>query len=147
MPALIPLALLALPLVEIGLFIWVGGLLGLMPTLALVVLSSLAGVLVLRSTGRSLVADSRRAFAQGALPGRTIADAMLVGFAGGLLLVPGLLTSALGLLLLLAPVRELLYAFFARHARTTIRVVRPAGAPREEGPRTIELDPDDWRAP
>jgi UPF0716 protein FxsA len=147
-PVLLLLAMLALPLVEIGLFILVGGQIGLLPTLLLVVLAAIAGVLVLRSTGRSLVADSRRAFAEGDLPGKAIADAMLVGLAGSLLILPGFLTDAVALLLLVPGLREALYRLFARHVRASTVIVTARTAPDGRDPepqRTIDLDRDDWR--
>ena len=57
------LAFLAVPLIEIGLFIQVGGLIGLWPTLAIVVLTAVIGTALVRSQGARAMNDLRRAMA------------------------------------------------------------------------------------
>jgi UPF0716 protein FxsA len=135
------LGLLALPFIEIATFIKVGATIGVLPTLAAVLLTSIAGGLVLRHQGLSLAARIQGAVRQGELPGRTLFDAMAVFMAGMLLLVPGFVTDIIGLLLLLPPVRDLLYGRLSRNITVTT-------ATREapQGPRVIELDSDDYRA-
>jgi len=143
MAQLTVLGFLLLPLVEIGLFIWVGGAVGVLPTLGLVVASTVAGALLLRFTGVALLFDLRRSMTEGRLPARALADAMLRGAAGMLLLLPGFVTDALGLALLLPPVRSLLYALLGRHARVVVATAQSAPPPAQ---RTIDLDDNDWRA-
>ena len=79
----------------------------------------------------------------GKLPGRTIGDAMLVGLAGILMIIPGFFTDFVAILLLIPAVRTALFRFVGRRAnvvdiRTT--TVRPA-----EGPAVIELDDTQFR--
>ncbi len=139
---LLLIAILALPLVEIALFVVIGGAIGVLPTLLGVVLTSLAGVLVLRWQGVATLHELRARLSRGELPARQMADAMLVGLGGFLLLLPGYFTDLVGLLLVLPPTRQGLYALLARHFRAVDR--RPGGgAPADPG--LIEINPDDWR--
>ena len=97
-----------LPLIEIALFIVVGGWLSLWPTLGLVILSSIAGVAVMRSSGTRAVAGINRAMSEMRDPAGPVADGAMRMAAGILLIVPGFLTDAIGLLLLLPPVRSVI---------------------------------------
>jgi UPF0716 protein FxsA len=112
-----------LPIVEIALFIKVGGAIGVLPTLALVVLSAVAGVAVMRRQGAVAVLDIQRAMAEFRDPARPLAHGALVMLAGALLVVPGLLTSAVGLLLLVRPLRDLVITRMSQR-----RGVRVTGA-------------------
>lgn len=98
------IGILGWPLLEIALFVVVGGQIGLWLTLAWVLLSAVLGVLILRLTmarqalGLRDMRDPARLAAGGAM-----------GMLGGLLLIlPGFFTDALGLLLLLPPVQMLI---------------------------------------
>jgi UPF0716 protein FxsA len=108
------LAILAVPLIEIGLFVTLGGAIGLWPTLAWVLVSAALGILVLKgiaTTGAvSLGADMR----QMSDPLSPIAHRVLVVMAGALLLLPGFFTDALGILLLIPPVRTLVIKLIGR---------------------------------
>lgn len=135
------------PLIEIAFFVVIGNAIGLWSTLAGVLITAVAGSLVLRYQGLALLSEIQRTMARGALPGRALGDAMLVGIAGVLLLTPGYFTDILGILLLIPPVRSLIYAWL----KTRIGVVTPVGPgypgtqQRPSGPETIDLDEGDWR--
>ncbi|MTH33336.1 FxsA family protein [Paracoccus limosus] len=105
-----------LPILEIALFIQVGGLIGVLPTIALVIGSSLLGVAVMRRQGMVAAMDVQRAMQEFRDPARPMAHGALVMIAGLLLVVPGLFTSALGLLLLVPALRELLLGWLGRKA-------------------------------
>jgi len=122
MPVL--LILLLLPLVEIALFIAVGGWLGLWPTLALVVLTTLGGILILRGQH-----DRALKMMQGGVRNVSAGTLMAQGafrmLAGMFLVLPGFLTDALALILLMPPVqRMLLRALGARMTVATMHVRR-----------------------
>jgi UPF0716 protein FxsA len=144
------LSLLLLPLVEIAIFIKVGQSIGLLPTLALIIGAALAGGLLLRAQGMQVIGQLRSNMGSGRLPGRTIADAMMIGLAALLLLLPGFLSDAVALALLLPPVRGWIYARLASRvtvvsATTGYRAPRQPDDPRVGGPGTIDLDEDDYR--
>lgn len=134
------------PLVEIAFFVVIGNAIGLWPTLLGVLVMAVLGSLLLRYQGLALFNDIRLTMARGMLPARQIADAMMVGIAGVLLLTPGYFTDILGLLLLIPPVRSAIYAFLK--ARIHVIAPIPAGygaAYRRGDSDTIDLDEGDWR--
>ncbi|MEM7243241.1 MAG: FxsA family protein [Pseudomonadota bacterium] len=94
------------PIIEIALFIQVGGFLGLWPTLAIVVLTAFAGSTLLRNQGLSTLARLQSSMAQGQDPSRDLAHGAMILIAGVVLLTPGFFTDAIGLLLMLPPVRD-----------------------------------------
>lgn len=110
--ALILLAVfIGLPLVEIVVFIEVGGALGVWPTIAATVATALAGSLLLRAQGLATLMRARTQMDKGQLPAREMFEGICLVLAGALLLVPGFVTDALGLLLFMPPFRELLRRF------------------------------------
>jgi UPF0716 protein FxsA len=130
------------PLIEIAFFVIIGNAIGLWPTLFGVFLTAVAGSLVLKWQGRALYAEIRNTLGQGALPARALADAMMVGMAGVLLLTPGYFSDLLGILLLIPPVRTLIYALL----RSRIVVFPPpATGYRRPAQGTIDLDGGNWR--
>lgn len=134
------------PLIEISFFVLIGNAIGLWPTLAGVLLTAVAGSLVLRYQGAALFNEIRGTMARGALPARALADAMMIGIAGVLLLTPGYFTDLLGILLLIPPVRTAIYAFL----KSRIQVVSPVpsgfgGTYGRTADDTIDLDENDWR--
>jgi UPF0716 protein FxsA len=134
------LAFVAVPIIEIALFIQVGGAIGLWPTLGIVVLTALVGTWLARTQGLQALARLQRALAAGADPVGPLADGAAVLVAGVLLLTPGFFTDALGLVLLVPALRSGLFRLIARHvlARATFVSAgfRPGAAPPR--PDTIE---------
>ncbi|MBZ4022082.1 hypothetical protein CKO11_06375 [Rhodobacter sp. TJ_12] len=104
------LALFGLPLLEIGLFVEIGGWLGLWGTLGEVLLTIMLGATVLRSQGARAQTNLRAAMEGIGNPAVPLAHEALILLAGGLLMLPGFFTDTLGLLLLLPPVRALAIA-------------------------------------
>lgn len=115
--ALILLALIfiGLPLLEIAVFIQVGDAIGVWPTILATVATALAGSLLLRAQGLAALNRARVQMDQGQLPAREMFEGVCLVLAGALLLVPGFVTDALGLLLFFPPFRELLRMAIARH--------------------------------
>jgi UPF0716 protein FxsA len=101
------LAILAVPLIEIGLFVTIGGAIGLWPTLAWVVVSAALGLLVLKGIATTGAVSLSRDMHEMADPLSPLAHRVMVVMAAGLLLLPGFFTDAIGLLLLVAPIRTL----------------------------------------
>jgi UPF0716 protein FxsA len=97
---------LLVPIVEIALFIQVGGWIGLWPTIGLVLLAAIAGMMIVRSQGLGAVRRLQASVAEGRDPVGPMAHGALILLAGLLLLTPGFFTDALGLALLLPPVRS-----------------------------------------
>lgn len=102
-----------LPVVEIYLLIQVGYQLGALPTVALVLLISLLGALLVRHQGFEILRRIQTELGQGRLPAAELLDGALVLVGGTLLLTPGFFTDLLGLFFLF-PVSRTLLKQFAR---------------------------------
>ncbi len=94
-----------MPLGEIAIFIKVGSLIGLWPTLASIVATAILGVALLRRQGLATLAKAQQSLDQGGIPLDAMFHGILLLIAGALLLTPGFLTDALGFLLLVPAVR------------------------------------------
>ena len=114
MPVLLVVALVVVPIVELYVLLQVGQLLGVVPTLVLLVVMSLLGAYLLRREGTRTWNALRAALAAGRLPAKEIADGGLVVFGGALLLTPGFATDAFGLLCVLPPTRAVLRRLLTR---------------------------------
>ena len=99
-------AFLAVPLIEIALFVTVGGWLGLWPTMAIVIGTAFLGVFVIRQQGFRAMSDMQAAMQGIQSPLSPMANSALVMMAGFLLILPGFFTDSLGLLLLFPPMRQ-----------------------------------------
>lgn len=128
------LALLALPLAELAVFIAVASAIGFLPAVGLVLATSFAGALVLRHAGGSHIARVRTAWDDGSFTAlQADSSGALVLLAGILLLIPGFITDVLGLLLLLEPLRRGLGAALGR------------GGPSARTDGVVDLPPEEWR--
>ncbi|GHC86374.1 hypothetical protein GCM10007079_29650 [Nocardiopsis terrae] len=124
MPLLTVLALMALPFAEVGLMIWVGGQIGVPWTLAALVSLMVLGVAVLRHTGRAfreVVQQADEAMRTGEQPRKGLLDPLMLMAGGILLVVPGFLTAAVGLLLATPFTRPALRWAFAGWAARRMR--------------------------
>lgn len=109
------LAFIAIPLIEIAVFIEVGGFIGLWWTLAIVVGTAVGGTFILRRQGLSTLHRAQEQMAAGRMPLREVFDGLCLLVAGALLLTPGFVTDLTGALLLMPPVRLFLSRLVARH--------------------------------
>jgi UPF0716 protein FxsA len=157
--ALLVALFIAVPILELYVIIKVGGLIGVLPTLALLLAISFLGAALLRHQGRSAWQRFNLAIAERRLPGREVADGLMITVGGALLLTPGFITDAVGLLLLLPPTRaiarRLLRAYLGRRfVIVGVGSVRPPYAGESGDQRAYdfdataeEIEPDDPRLP
>lgn len=108
MALLILLIFIGVPLIEIALFIKIGGLIGLWPTVASVVATALIGTALIRKQGFSTLQRAQQEVDAQRLPVRELFDGVCLLFAGALLLTPGFLTDSIGFALLVPPIRRVL---------------------------------------
>ena len=94
------------PLVELMLLIRIGGLIGLFPTLLLVMATGAAGAWLARAEGLRSWMAVQSELAEGRIPGEELVHGMLVLIAGIVLVTPGVLTDIAGLILLVRPIRQ-----------------------------------------
>jgi len=130
--------LLLLPFAEIAVFVAVALKLGVLAALALTILTSLAGMSVIRHAGKTEVARVRTAFGERTITRKELDGRGFITVLGGFLLVlPGFITDVLGALLLLPPTQQLIGAALRR---AVARVDRASGRPD-----VVDLPPDQWR--
>ncbi len=141
MPAgvVVLLSLILLPLIEIAVFIEVGSAIGVLPTIALTVLTAIAGTAMLRHQGLALLMKMRSELDAGRVPGEELTHGALIVVASILLLIPGFVTDVVGLLLFVPAVRRAIGHFVIRRAD----VVIVSGTRRRSG-RVVDLDAEDW---
>ncbi len=105
---------IAIPIAELWLIIEIGGAIGVLPTLALLVVDSLVGAALARSQSRTAWERFNRALAEGRVPGKEAFDGAMIILGGALLLTPGFLTDVLGLALLIPPTRAVIRGVLSR---------------------------------
>lgn len=133
------------PIVELYVFVQVASAWGFFNALGAAVLISVLGVAVVRMQGLRVWRSFERDLRSGTVPSRPIAHGALLLAAGVLLIVPGFVSGALGLLLLLPPVRAVVAAVLVRRVQrgsTRVRVIRATyGDPIDvEGSETPRRD-------
>lgn len=128
---------LVLPVIEIALFIQMGSLIGLWPTIGLVILSAVAGSWLMRRQGLAALTDLQRAFREMRDPSAPLAHGALILLAGALMVTPGFFTDSMGLALLVPAVRRWVIARLGRRMRVASAGFGYGGA----GPAT------DWHRP
>lgn len=143
--SLVALFILILPLLEIAGFVVVGSQIGALATVGLVIASAVLGAWLVRVQGFGALRRAQLAAATGGKPDREIVHGALILVAGILLMIPGFITDIIGLLLFIAPVRDLAW----NALRSRISIIRPgnpasASRPRQGG-RVIDLDEDEYR--
>jgi UPF0716 protein FxsA len=130
------LAVLALPLLEIVVFVLVAAAIGLGAAFALIVALSVLGALVIRYGGAAHISRVRVALGENRLSAlQADGSGVMTVIAGILLLVPGFITGAVGLLMLIAPLRRLVIGAAGRRSAA-------GGAANDN---VVDLAPEDWQ--
>ena len=104
MPILVALFIIV-PIVELAVIIQVGQGIGVLPTIALLLAVSFVGSWLVKREGMGVWRRFNEQVRAGRVPGKEIADGVMILLAGALLLTPGFVTDIVGILLLLPPVR------------------------------------------
>ncbi len=113
---------IAVPVIEIGLFVQVGGMIGLWPTLAIVILTAVLGTALLRHQGLDTLRRVQDSLAHDRLPVAEMFDGLCLLMAGALLLTPGFMTDAFGFLLFVPPFRAVAAHAIGRYVLSHGRV-------------------------
>ena len=143
MPLALLIAFIVVPIVELWIVFQVGDLVGLAPTLVLLVVMSVAGAWLVKREGKAAWQRFRAALGT-KLPAVEVVDGALVLVGGTLLLTPGFLTDAVGLLLVLPPTRALVNRTIRNRARKTFglgtdRRRATVAAPAPDDPIDVEV--------
>ncbi|WP_299477362.1 FxsA family protein [uncultured Roseibium sp.] len=135
-------AIILLPLIEIAVFIWVGDMIGILPTILLTVITAMAGTIMLRQQGLSLLMRMQSELDAGRAPGNEVMQGAMIVLASIFLLIPGFVTDAIGLLLFIPPVRAALANFII--ARSNVVIVQGGAARNPSDEHVVDLDQGDW---
>lgn len=120
------LAFLIIPLLEIALFISVGDIIGLWPTLAVVILTAIIGTVLVRNQGLAALTHMRNTLERLDDPTEPLAHGAMILVSGALLVTPGFFTDALGFALLTPPVRRGLLSLLRKKVKIqTVNYGRP----------------------
>lgn len=137
-----------MPLAEISVFILVGSQIGVLATIGLVLVTAVAGAILLRIQGFGIMERIRRTLEAKQVPGREMVHGVMIMIAGVLLLTPGFVTDTCGFLLFVPAIRDMAWRFL--RDRIVVQTVQtrgpgqgPGRAPSNSGP-TIDLDDDDY---
>lgn len=132
------LLFVVIPLVEIYVAVMVGHAIGALNTIGLLLLLSIAGVWLTKREGLTVISRIRRQLEAGRMPTNELIDGGLVLAGGVLLIAPGFVTAAIGLLLLFPPTRIVARGILKRrfHGRVTY-LGGPMGTGRLEGPDDV----------
>jgi UPF0716 protein FxsA len=119
------LALLFLvAILEVVVFVQVQSVIGLGWALLIIVATTFIGAFLVKRTGLSVLRRARQKLDNGQMPGRELSDGAAVVVAGLLLIPPGFITDIAGFLLLLPPVRELVYRAISQRVTGKVTVIR-----------------------
>lgn len=115
------LILIVIPAMEIGLFILSGKVIGVWPTVGLIILTGVIGAWLAKRQGAEVLRLAQIQLRNGDLPSEAILDGICV-FAGGvMLLTPGFITDTCGFLLLIPWTRTVLKVWMRRGLRRLIK--------------------------
>jgi UPF0716 protein FxsA len=129
---------IVVPIAELYVIFKIGDSIGWLPTLALLVIDSIAGWWLLKSQGRTVWHRFQATMEAGRVPHREVMDGVLVIFGGAFLLTPGFITDIFGFLLLLPPSRAVFRRFLIR------RGGRMFGISVATGRRSTPAARQDW---
>ena len=149
---------IVVPIVELYVIIQIGSLIGVLPTIALLLADALLGSLLLRHQGRGAWRRFNAALAERRFPGREVADGLLIAIGGTLLLTPGFVTDIFGLIFLIPPTRAIVRRLLSGYMGRRFIVVGAPGAGSVPGngraggaydydATAEEIDSDDPRLP
>lgn len=100
------LLFLLVPAIEIALFIKIGGVIGVLPTLLLIVTTAILGIILLRMQGLSTLARVQQVVRCGEVPAVELVESFMLVISAVFLLTPGFFTDTIGFVVLLPSVRR-----------------------------------------
>ncbi|MGH1330084.1 MAG: FxsA family protein [Paracoccaceae bacterium] len=130
------LLFLAVPMIEIALFVQIGGAIGLRWTLATVLITAVIGTYMVRTQGALALGQLRQSMNEVSDPSQPLANGAMILFSGALLLTPGFFTDAVGFLLLIPGVRTALFS--AIGARMKVSTFSSAAQQQRRDPGVID---------
>lgn len=139
---LLLLIFLVVPAAEISVFIAIGSEIGIFWTLFITIFTAIAGTFLLRNQGFSTIQKIKLEAERGQIPGNELVYGLMILLAGLLLLIPGFITDAIGLLLFIPPIRQLLWLILASRIDWTSFKFKSGRSGKKDG--VLDLDEEEW---
>jgi len=146
----IPFLLLFIPILEIAVFILVGGQIGVIATLAMILVTAILGSILLRIQGFATLNSIQAKAHTGEIPGRELVSGVMIMIAGVLLFTPGFVTDGIGFLLFFPPFRHFLWSSIASKVviktESAFRNAQSGGHSSYTYPQegVVDLDPSEY---
>ena len=113
-----------IPFIELALLIKIGTMIGLFETILIIVITGMAGALMVRSAGVECLFRIQKNMDSGIIPTDDLFSGLLILVAGAFLLTPGLITDAAGFVLLIPVSRELVKKFLKKYVKLKVEQTR-----------------------
>lgn len=126
---LLALLFLIVPIVELYVIVQVAQGVGVAQTIGLLIVVSMVGAWLVKAQGLFVLRRIQEQLLGGSMPGKELVDGGLILFAGALMLTPGFVTDALGVVLLLPPTRAVARSILMRRFKGRVQVFGAAGGP------------------
>ena len=110
-----------IPIIEISIFILIGSEIGVLNTIAIILLTALVGIYLVRKQGLSLLFNAQRNMAQGIFPTQEIKGGIFLLVSGLLLITPGFFTDCFGFAIFLKPVQDFVSQYASNYFRSRTR--------------------------
>ena len=110
-----------IPIIEISIFILIGSEIGVLNTIAIILLTALVGIYFVRKQGLSLLFNAQRNMAQGIFPTQEIKGGIFLLVSGLLLITPGFFTDCFGFAMFLKPVQDFVSQYASNYFRSRTR--------------------------
>ncbi|MCK6258031.1 membrane protein FxsA [Fictibacillus sp. WQ 8-8] len=113
--------LLIIPAAEIGILVWVGNLIGPIPTVALIIFTGLLGAWLAKREGLNALRNAQSQLQNGQVPGTVLIDGICILAGGVFLFTPGFISDIFGFLLLFPPTRSIAKVQLLRYFQRKIK--------------------------
>ena len=100
------LAFIIIPIIEISIFITIGSNIGILNTIAIILLTALIGIFLVRRRGLKLLFNAQSNLSQGIMPTNEIKGGIFLLISGLLLITPGFFTDCIGFVIFLKPIQN-----------------------------------------
>ena len=100
------LVFIFIPIIEIAIFISIGSKIGVLNTIAIILITALVGIFMIRRQGINLLFSAQRNMSQGIMPTEEIKGGIFLLISGLLLITPGFFTDCIGFSMFLKPVQN-----------------------------------------
>ncbi len=115
------LTFIIIPIVEISIFITIGSNIGILNTIAIILITALVGILLVRRQGIKLLFDAQKNLSNGIMPTEEIKGAIFLLVSGLLLITPGFFTDCIGFAVFLKPVQNLIASKAKSYFQSRVR--------------------------